>query len=64
MSTVMVDIRSCDSWWQRNGEAAYAVATWLQRADCSGSLGGFLSPSLTAEESGIAKMEGWILVVV
>ncbi len=23
MLTVMVDIRSCDSWWQRNGEAVY-----------------------------------------
>src|ERR1035437_9373024 len=23
MLTIMVDIRSCDSWWQRNGEAVY-----------------------------------------
>jgi hypothetical protein len=23
MQTVMEDIRSCDSWWQRNGEAVY-----------------------------------------
>jgi hypothetical protein len=25
MPTVMVDIRSCDSWWQRNGEAVYCT---------------------------------------
>ena len=29
-----------------------------------GSLSGFFSPSLTAEERGIAKIEGWILGVV
>jgi len=45
-------------------QAAYAVAAWLQRADRSCSLAGFLSPSLTAEERGIAKIEGWILGVV
>jgi hypothetical protein len=45
-------------------QAAYAVAAWLQRADRSGSLSGFLSPSLTAEERDIAKIEGWILGVV
>ena len=45
-------------------QAAYAVAAWLQRADRSGSLGGFLNPNLTAEESGIAKIEGWILGLV
>jgi hypothetical protein len=33
-------------------QAAYAAAAWLQRADLNGSLGGFLSPSLTAEEAG------------
>ena len=64
MPTVMVDIRSCESWWQRNGEAVYAVAAWLQRADRSDFLSRFLSPSLTAEERGIAKIEGWILGVV
>jgi len=37
---------------------------WLQRADRDGSLSGFLNPSLTAEELGIAKIEGWILGVV
>jgi hypothetical protein len=45
-------------------QAAYAVSAWLQRADRSGSLGGFLKPNLTAEERGIAKIEGWILGVV
>lgn len=28
-----------------------------------GSLGGFLNPSLSAEERSIAKIEGWILGV-
>ena len=45
-------------------QTAYAAAAWLQRADRSDSLSRFLSPSLTAEESGIAKIEGWILGVV
>lgn len=45
-------------------QAAYAAAAWLQRSDHDGSLYGFLSPSLTAEESGIAQIEGWILGVV
>ena len=44
-------------------QAAYAVAAWLQRADRNGSLDGFLKPNLTAEELGIAKIEGWILGV-
>jgi len=50
----------------RDGDehAAYAAASWLQRADRDGSLGGFLNPNLTAEERGIAKIEGWILGVV
>ena len=45
-------------------QAAYAAAAWLQRADRDESLSGFLNPSLTAEERGIAKIEGWILGVV
>jgi hypothetical protein len=45
-------------------QAAYAAAAWLQRADWNGSLSGFFSPSLTPEELGIAKIEGWILGVV
>jgi hypothetical protein len=44
-------------------QTAYVAAAWLQRADHSGSLTGFFNPSLTAEELGIAKIEGWILVV-
>ncbi len=42
-------------------QAAYAAAAWLQRADREGAQDSFLSPSLTAEERGIAKIEGWIL---
>ena len=38
-------------------QAAYSAAAWLQRADRSDSLSGFSSPSLTAEERGIAKIE-------
>jgi hypothetical protein len=45
-------------------QAAYAVAAWLRRADRDGSLDGFFRPNLTAEERGIAKIEGWILGVV
>ena len=45
-------------------QAAYAAATWLQRADRDESLSGFLNPSLTAEEHGIARIEGWILGVI
>lgn len=44
-------------------QAAYAAAAWLQWADRSGSLNGFLNPALTAEERGIATIEGWILGV-
>ncbi|HZP07069.1 MAG TPA: hypothetical protein VFB43_19375 [Terracidiphilus sp.] len=44
-------------------QAAYVAAAWLQRADHNGSLHCFLNPSLTAEERGIAKIEGWILGV-
>lgn len=45
-------------------QAAFATAAWLQRVDHNGSLTGFLNPNLTAEERGIAKIEGWILGVV
>jgi hypothetical protein len=58
MSTVMVDIRSCDSWWQGNGEAAYAVAVWLRRADQTGSLGRYFNPPLTPEEREVVAVEG------
>jgi hypothetical protein len=51
---------------KRDGDeqAAYASAAWLQRADRTDSLNSFLNPSLTVEERGIAKIEGWILGVV
>lgn len=45
-------------------QAVYAAAAWLQRADLNGSLGGFLNPSLTADEREVANIEGWILSVV
>jgi hypothetical protein len=56
----------CQIRFSRDGDvqAAYAAAAWLQRADLNGSLSGFLNPKLTAEERGIAKIEGWILGVV
>jgi hypothetical protein len=57
----MVDIRSCDSWWQRNGEARYAVAAWRQQGDLTGSPDRFFNPSLAREEHGVADAEGWIL---
>ena len=44
-------------------QAAYAAAAWLQRADRTGSLNTFFHPPLTAEELGIARIEGWILGV-
>jgi hypothetical protein len=45
-------------------QAAFAVAAWLQRVDRNGSLGGFLTPKLTADEREIVRFEGWILGVV
>lgn len=52
------EVRGCDE------QTAYAVPAWLQCADRSGLLVRFLSPSLTADEYGIARIEGRILVVV
>jgi len=60
MPTVMVDIRYCDSWWQRNGEASYAAAAWPKRCDMTGSPNRFFNPPLTPEERGDADAEGWI----
>ena len=45
-------------------QAAYAVATWLQRADHDGSLTQFFHPPFTEDERKIAAIEGWILGVV
>jgi hypothetical protein len=44
--------------------AAYAAASWLQRADLDGSLAMFLQPPLTPKERELAAIEGWILGVV
>lgn len=50
----------------RDGDehAAFATAAWLQRTDRDGSLSGFLNPTLTVDERGIATIEGWILGVI
>jgi len=42
-------------------QAAYAVASWLQRADRNGSLERYLNPPLEPQERAAAKIEGWIL---
>lgn len=42
---------------------AYAIAAWMQQADCDGQLARFLRPNLTPQERGIAEVEGWILGV-
>lgn len=44
--------------------AAYAAASWLQRADKNGSLQQFFNPALDPEERTKARIEGWILGVV
>jgi len=44
--------------------AAYAVASWLRRADLNGSLPRFFNPALESQERTIAHVEGWILGVV
>lgn len=43
---------------------AFAVAEWLRRTDCEGSLSDFLNPHLEAHEQKIALIEGWILGVM
>ncbi len=42
---------------------AYSIAAWLSHADQAGSLATFLNPDLTAPESAVAQVEGWILGV-
>lgn len=42
-------------------QAAYAAAAWLEGANRNGSLITLFYPPLTAEEQGIARIEGWIL---
>jgi len=43
---------------------AFSVAQWLRRADRDGSLKKYFSPKLSAQESGVAGVEGWILGVM
>ncbi len=40
---------------------AMCVAWWLQEMDTRGQLKTYFKPPLTAEERGIARLEGWIL---
>jgi hypothetical protein len=40
---------------------AYAVARWLQEADCAGALSAHWQPALSQHERRIAEIEGWIL---
>jgi len=42
---------------------AFAVASWLSKADRSGQLARFLRPNLTESELMVASVEGWILGV-
>lgn len=51
--------------YDRTGDQqdAYSIAAWLSRADCDGSLAGFLDSNLTAPERSVARVEGWILGV-
>jgi hypothetical protein len=43
---------------------AFAIAKWLQRADCAGNLQRFFSPEIEPHERKTAEIEGWILGVV
>jgi len=40
---------------------AFCIAAWSSRADCDGTLGGFLKPDLSPIERTVAQVEGWIL---
>jgi hypothetical protein len=43
---------------------AFSVAQWLRWADLDGSLKAYFSPKLSAQECGVAGVEGWILGVM
>ncbi len=47
----------------KDQHAAFSVASWLQRADQTGSLNQFLDPPLLPGEIRVAEIEGWILGV-
>ncbi len=42
---------------------AFAIATWMQTADCDGSLEKYFQPRLEPDERRKAEIEGWILGV-
>lgn len=43
---------------------AFAIAKWMQRADCDGSLTCYFHPSVEPQEQKKAEIEGWILGVL
>jgi hypothetical protein len=43
---------------------AFAIAKWLQAADCVGSLKKYFRPRLEPDERKKAEVEGWILGVL
>jgi len=43
---------------------AYSIARWLSDRDSHGLLEQYFTPKLTAEEWGLARLEGWILGVL
>lgn len=45
-------------------QSAYAVASWLRRADMNDSLQRFFNPALEPQERSRAQVEGWILGVM
>ncbi len=47
----------------KDQHAAFSAASWLQRADQTGSLNQFLNPPLLPGEMAVAEIEGWILGV-
>jgi hypothetical protein len=42
---------------------AFAIAEWLRRADCDGSLKRYFSPDVGPDDRKVAEIEGWILGV-
>jgi hypothetical protein len=45
-------------------DVGFAIARWLQRADCDGSLEKFFCPEIEPRERQKADVEGWILGVL
>jgi hypothetical protein len=43
---------------------AFAIAKWMQAAECDGSLEKYLHPGLEPQDRKYAEIEGWILGVL